>query len=126
MGKLLDLVPKTQVQDLLPPLEQLAMVEDNAIREKAVEGFLRLVALVEPEYIETSFLALVKRLSSNEYFTPKISATALFPAIYSNVSDASKRELRKYAFYNCFATLLNRFFSLGCTVVCVRRIPPPW
>lgn len=47
------------------------------------------------EQVEEHFMPLIKRLTSAEWFTNKVSVTALFPTVYEKVSDESKASLRQ-------------------------------
>lgn len=79
---------------LLPPLENLATVEETVVREKATES-LRMIA---PDHsqadMENHFAPLVKRLSQGEWFTSRTSACGLYAVCYPGVSVSLKTELR--------------------------------
>lgn len=82
------------VSCLLPPLENLATVEETVVRDKASES-LRAIALEHtPADIEKHFAPLVKRLSQGDWFTSRTSACGLFSVCYPHVSVALKTELR--------------------------------
>ncbi|KAG8905426.1 hypothetical protein FRB99_008972 [Tulasnella sp. 403] len=88
---------------LLGPLENLAAVEETVVRDKAsdslplfaTESINKIAALLTPQQIEESYVPLLKRLTTGEWFTSRTSAAALYASIYPSASPATQDELRK-------------------------------
>lgn len=85
---------------LVLPLETLSTIEETMVRDKAIASLRRLsenVARASPEDAKTLHVyhlyPLVRRLSSGDWFTSRISACALFSDIYTRIPDDSD-ELR--------------------------------
>lgn len=87
---------------LLPPLENLATVEETVVREKATESLRMIAAEHSAADIEKHFAPLVKRLSQGDWFTSRTSACGLYAVCYANVSVALKTELRMM--FKCLCT----------------------
>ncbi|KAI9314503.1 armadillo-type protein [Dichotomocladium elegans] len=87
---------------LLVPLENIAAVEENSVREKAVASLCRLATILPSNDIATYFLPLLKRLSLGVWFTSRTSAVGLYAAVYSRVSPIVQAELR-----NMFSQLVR-------------------
>jgi serine/threonine-protein phosphatase 2A regulatory subunit A len=84
---------------LLTPLEQLAGSEETAVREKAVQALSKVAEQLNEHALLEHFLPLLRRTANADWFTSRISATALFPIIYPRlpqpgVDDPTKKELR--------------------------------
>ncbi|KHJ97791.1 HEAT repeat protein [Oesophagostomum dentatum] len=100
------------VHCLLPPLENLATVEETVVRDKAVESLRKLADKLSTPALEEYFIPMLKRLatgllpppyiallhlqlaSSGDWFTSRTSACGLFSVAYPRVSPAIKAELR--------------------------------
>ncbi|PRP84552.1 phosphoprotein phosphatase A [Planoprotostelium fungivorum] len=81
---------------LLPPLESLAAsVEETTVREKAVESLNKIAEVIPAETFKDTFVLLVKRLASGDWFTSKTSAAGLFAVAYRRSGDDQKKELRR-------------------------------
>ena len=91
---------------LLMPLEKLAMVEEAAVREKAIESMHAIAKGLSEAHLGEHFVPLVRRLATRDWFTSRISACALFDVAYERLSVATKAEFRA---------------SLAC---CAATIPP--
>ncbi|KAL5270366.1 hypothetical protein ACHWQZ_G001177 [Mnemiopsis leidyi] len=87
---------------LLPPLENLATVEETVVREKATESLRMIAGDHSPADIEKHFAPLVKRLSQGDWFTSRTSACGLYAVCYPHVSVALKSELRMM--FKCLCT----------------------
>lgn len=90
---------KEHLPALLEPLEQLAQVEETVVRERAVESILSLARSCSPGegWFASTFYPLVKRLSEGDWFTSRISATALFAVTYAGLPESetdARAELR--------------------------------
>ncbi|XP_067009843.1 serine/threonine-protein phosphatase 2A 65 kDa regulatory subunit A alpha isoform isoform X3 [Anabrus simplex] len=84
------------VHCLLPPLEQLATVEETVVRDKAVESLRTISAQHSPADLEAHFVPLVQRLASGDWFTSRTSSCGLFSVCYPRVSPAVKGDLRNH------------------------------
>uniref|UniRef100_A0A8I5US88 Protein phosphatase 2 scaffold subunit Abeta n=1 Tax=Pongo abelii TaxID=9601 RepID=A0A8I5US88_PONAB len=80
---------------LLPPLENLATVEETVVRDKAVESLRQISQEHTPVALEAYFVPLVKRLASGDWFTSRTSACGLFSVCYPRASNAVKAEIRQ-------------------------------
>lgn len=83
------LVPGHAALPLLPILERLCSVEETVVRDKAVETMNKIVPLLLPggSYDDGSpfgqLLAASKRLAGADWFTAKVSAAGILPAVYA-------------------------------------------
>lgn len=97
---------------LLGPLENLSLVEETLVRDKvcahfrfrfvtdclrikAAESITKVAAVLSQTQLEGSYIPLVKRLSSGEWFTSRTSSASLYSAVYGRVSPTIQEELRK-------------------------------
>ncbi|CAM9338425.1 unnamed protein product [Discosporangium mesarthrocarpum] len=74
---------------LLPSLENLAATEETVVRDKAVESACTVISLMEGGQAEVT--AVLKRLSTGDWFTAKVSACGLYAAAYKHVADPEQR-----------------------------------
>lgn len=79
---------------LLNPLENLATVEEVLVRDKAVESMNKIVKLLNPSQITHYFLPLLKRLTTADWFTGRISACGLYAVGYSKCTPEQQNDLR--------------------------------
>lgn len=83
------LIPGHAALPLLPILEHLCSTEETVVREKAVETMNQIIPLLLPggNYEQGApfglLLAMAKRLAGAEWFTAKVSAAGVLPAIYA-------------------------------------------
>ena len=98
------LLPPYRSLILLPMLEKLTSVEETVVRDKAVEAIQALLACFTNaalfasadgdtrknffKYAHIYILAMVKRLATADWFTPKVSAAAILPAAYTFYQDS--------------------------------------
>uniref|UniRef100_A0A1I7XUN7 Protein phosphatase PP2A regulatory subunit A n=1 Tax=Heterorhabditis bacteriophora TaxID=37862 RepID=A0A1I7XUN7_HETBA len=82
------------VHCLLPPLENLATVEETVVRDKAVESLRKIADKHSTAALEEHFIPMLKRLATGDWFTSRTSACGLFSVAYPRVSPAVKAELR--------------------------------
>uniref|UniRef100_A0A0K0D3C6 HEAT repeat protein n=1 Tax=Angiostrongylus cantonensis TaxID=6313 RepID=A0A0K0D3C6_ANGCA len=82
------------VHCLLPPLENLATVEETVVRDKAVESLRKIADKHSSSALEEYFIPMLKRLATGDWFTSRTSACGLFSVAYPRVSPAIKAELR--------------------------------
>ncbi|KAF2883855.1 hypothetical protein ILUMI_22324 [Ignelater luminosus] len=95
LGNFLPYVGGTEYAHLiLNILEKLASIEENLIREKAIESLHKIIKVLDTNIVETAFIPLVIRLADSEWFTSKSTSTALFSICYPRVSGDIKTDLR--------------------------------
>lgn len=75
----------TPAEHFIPILERLAAVEETVVREQAVV-VLGKVAEQAPPADGPLFVALFKRLATADWFTPKVSAAGIAPAVLALAS----------------------------------------
>ncbi|KAF9204555.1 hypothetical protein BGZ49_005165 [Haplosporangium sp. Z 27] len=80
---------------LLPPLENLAAVEETMVRDKAVESLNKICPVLSQAQLEQNYIPLVKRLTHGDWFTSRTSATGLYAVGYALASPATQEDLRK-------------------------------
>ncbi|KAF8936600.1 hypothetical protein BGZ58_003983 [Dissophora ornata] len=80
---------------LLPPLENLAAVEETMVRDKAVESLNKICPVLSQSQLEQFYTPLLKRLSLGDWFTSRTSATGLYAAGYSLALPATQEDMRK-------------------------------
>lgn len=68
---------------LLPPLEQLAMVEESVVHDKAVESLCKIGESHSATQIDEHFMPMVTRLSSDLGWASRVSACGLFSIVYT-------------------------------------------
>jgi serine/threonine-protein phosphatase 2A regulatory subunit A len=74
------------VHALLLPLESLSTVEETVVRQKAVEGLVKVGERCDRASAMEHFYPLVKRLATGEWFTARVSACGLFACALEKVS----------------------------------------
>ncbi|PIO77760.1 HEAT repeat protein [Teladorsagia circumcincta] len=82
------------VHCLLPPLENLAAVEETIVRDKAIGSLRKLADKHSTAALEEYFIPMLRRLATGDWFTSRTSACGLFSVAYPRVSPAIKAELR--------------------------------
>lgn len=80
---------------LIPPLERLATVEEKVVRDKAVESLKIIASQHSVADLQAHFIPTLNTLTTDDRFTSRISACALFTVCYPRVSAAIKSELRR-------------------------------
>lgn len=94
LGSFVDLVGGPEhAHCLIPCLEALAATEETVVREKAVHSFGLISKQITSQKAEEVLVPMLKRLSTNEWFTSKTSACGLFQYCYPLCSDNVKHEL---------------------------------
>lgn len=84
LGNFIPLVGGSQyAYVLLPPLEQLAMVEESVVHDKAVESLCKVGESHSAAQIEEHFMPMVTRLSSDLGWASRVSACGLFAVVYN-------------------------------------------
>ncbi|CAD5227442.1 unnamed protein product [Bursaphelenchus okinawaensis] len=82
------------VHCLLPPLENLANIEETVVRDKAVESLRKIADKHSPAALEDHFIPMILRLAQGDWFTSRTSACGLFSVAYARASPQMKLELR--------------------------------
>uniref|UniRef100_A0A7E4VWT4 Protein phosphatase PP2A regulatory subunit A n=1 Tax=Panagrellus redivivus TaxID=6233 RepID=A0A7E4VWT4_PANRE len=88
------------VHCLLPPLENLANIEETVVRDKAVDSLRKIADKHSASALEEHFIPMILRLAAGDWFTSRTSACGLFAVAYPRANPAQKTELR-----NAFRTL---------------------
>ena len=84
LGRLLEAVGgAAHAMTLLMPLEQLASVEDSAVREKATESIAGIARAVSAETLVAEVVPILQRLAGREWFTARISACTMCPLLFA-------------------------------------------
>ncbi|KAI8372723.1 armadillo-type protein [Radiomyces spectabilis] len=79
---------------ILGPLEHLASIEEVLVRDKAVESLCKIGCVLSTSQTEHYFVPLIKRLTSGEWFTCRISAAGLYATAYPKCTSEQQEELR--------------------------------
>ncbi|KAH8304577.1 hypothetical protein KR059_012535 [Drosophila kikkawai] len=79
---------------LLPPLEFLATVKDDAVRYQAVQSLRIVVAKHSAQDMEIYVVPMLQRLASDVFFTSRTSACCFFSICYPRVTPPVKAKLR--------------------------------
>jgi serine/threonine-protein phosphatase 2A regulatory subunit A len=87
------LVSGDKAQPVIDILEQLACVEETVVRNAAVASLTSVVGCMSPK-VTGSLLDMVKRMSTADWFTGRVSACGVFGAVYEKVDAVAKDELR--------------------------------
>lgn len=82
------------VHCLLPPLENLANIEETVVRDKAVESLRKIADKHSAAALEEHFIPMVLRLAQGDWFTSRTSSCGLFAVAYARANPAQKTELR--------------------------------
>ena len=67
---------------LLTPLESLATVEEMTVRQQAVAALNKVAAALPESAVSEHFVPMLKKLSTRDWFTSRISAAGLFAGMY--------------------------------------------
>lgn len=79
---------------LFSPLESLACIEETVVRDKAVEVMNRIACSIPKEHLEQYFMPLIRRLSTGDWFTSRVSACGLYASCYKRANPTIQEELR--------------------------------
>lgn len=97
LGNFVPLVGGSEyVHCLLPPLENLANIEETVVRDKAVESLRKISDKHSVAALEEHFIPMILRLANGDWFTSRTSACGLFSVAYQRVNPALGQELRSY------------------------------
>eukprot|EP00298_Acanthocystis_sp_HF-20_P003799 c14146_g1_i4.p1 GENE.c14146_g1_i4~~c14146_g1_i4.p1 ORF type:complete len:588 (-),score=198.56 c14146_g1_i4:7-1770(-) len=81
---------------LFPPLEQLAQLEEVSVRDQAVNSISQIANIISTKDNDDVLVPMIRKLTSSDWFTSKISATALLPVAYQKTQQPELRSaLRK-------------------------------
>lgn len=80
---------------LLPPLTQLAAIEETVVREKAVESLNKVCEAMSNDHVLEYFVPLITSLAEGEWFTSRVSACALYAAAYAKVPASARPAMRE-------------------------------
>ncbi|CAN6650688.1 protein phosphatase PP2A regulatory subunit A [Trichomonascus vanleenenianus] len=78
---------------LIRPLEVLSAVEEPVVRDRAIEALNKLTDAMSPAQVEEHIVELIKRLSSTEWFSSRVSATGLYSHAVAKVSPELQTQL---------------------------------
>eukprot|EP01047_Picozoa_sp_COSAG01_P087105 COSAG01_NODE_19901_length_983_cov_0.787330_1_plen_195_part_01 len=86
LGKMVPYVGGEQwAHTLLQPLEALAGVEETVVREKAVESLCLVGKQTAEEHTTSHYIGMLRRLSTGDWFTSRVSSCGLFSVAYAKV-----------------------------------------
>lgn len=133
LGEMLDAVGGAEYAHvLLPPLEALAASDETAVREKAVASLSKIVEQANEHTLVEHVLPLLRRLATAEWFTGRISATALLPIVYPRLpgnpatDDATRKELRSLFAHLCRKEETPMVKRAAAANLGVRDLQPQW
>ncbi|KAG5889998.1 hypothetical protein JTB14_035910 [Gonioctena quinquepunctata] len=81
-------------QPILDLLRKLCNTDETIVRAKTVETLKDIAQHLNSELTEELFVPVIEALSSEDWFTSKCSAAALYPTIYLKLKEEKKTELR--------------------------------
>jgi len=82
-------------ETLIPVLEYLASQEETVIRDKAIE-VLSAIAERCPAIVPEHIVIVLQRLTSADWFTPRVSACGLFASVYPHALEVQKSQMRQW------------------------------
>jgi len=68
---------------MLPLLEKLSMVEETVIRQAAITSLNAIVNKLDIDDVRNVAMAILNKLAEADWFTSRVSASALTPSLYS-------------------------------------------
>jgi serine/threonine-protein phosphatase 2A regulatory subunit A len=99
LGKMVPYVGGEQwAHTLLQPLEALAGVEETVVREKAVESLCLVGKQTAEEHTTSHYIGMLRRLSTGDWFTSRVSSCGLFSVAYAKVTQAETRQQLRASF----------------------------
>jgi hypothetical protein len=87
---------KAHAIKILKILEILLVVDEQSVRNEALNSYKLILLQINPSDIEGEIIDLINRLLAKEYATHKIPAIDLIPTIYSYLSQSNKSIIVKY------------------------------
>ena len=79
---------------LLEPLQLLSLVDDSAVRTATTKSLEAIASAMTDEQFTKHYMTFVLELAAKDWFTARISASALFAGVYSRVPDQARRTWR--------------------------------
>lgn len=89
-----------QLPQILSLLQYLLCVEETVVRECAVEGVRELIKVFTDEQIQKDIMNLINNISSQDYFTGKVSACYMIRMCYEKAGK-EKEKLRSLYYKLC-------------------------
>jgi len=74
---------KMAAKHMLPLLEKLSMVEETVIRQAAVESLNAVCKKLSIDDVRSVAMGILNRLAEADWFTSRVSASAITPSLYS-------------------------------------------
>jgi serine/threonine-protein phosphatase 2A regulatory subunit A len=112
----------THIPLVLPVLEECMMAEETLVRENAVQGCNMLMRQMKKEQITSLMIPMIQRMTENDWFTGRASATGLFTSIYPHCNEQQQDDLREVFARMCAddAPLVRKsaFLNLGAFGAC--------
>jgi len=97
LGNMVDLVGGArEAHCLLEPLESLAAIEDNGVREKAAESIKKVAEAITDGSLNKHLLPMAIRLAENEWLTTKATFSLIVPVCYKRVGSADRKKLMEH------------------------------
>ncbi len=94
VGTLLEHVGGAEyIYQLLVPLEALTACEEGAVRDRAVESIHKITKAMPKQSLLDHFVPFLQRLADRDWFTTRMSATALFQQVYGELPTGAKEDL---------------------------------
>jgi serine/threonine-protein phosphatase 2A regulatory subunit A len=101
LGKMVNLVGGgSYAQTLLPPLELLLTVEENAVRDVASASALTISESLPDVTFQNQYASMLTRLANKEWFTARISSAGLIAKAYPRLTT-----LQQHDYVTTFARL---------------------
>ena len=104
---------------LIPPLEQLASMEETVVRDEAVQSLVKLAETMPDSDIVTTFAPMVVRLAEQEKFAGKVAAGCLIATAYPRAG--SLREKLRTRFFELSheeTPMIRRAVAVNMTPFC--------
>jgi len=95
LGKVSTLLSGSQLI-FLPPLEQLAAMEETVVRDRAVASLNTISNNLTDMEIQNNYVPMVLRLSSHDWFTGRVSAVNLIHTVYSRTGSHKDKLRQKF------------------------------
>jgi len=81
---------------LIQPLEHLTSVEENTVRDVAIDSIKKILNPTRIRDNEQPIKSMINKMMSMEWYTSKIACVCLIPYIFKYVSQPFQTELLKY------------------------------
>ena len=91
---LIDYIGGSQyIMSLINPLEFLTSVEENSVREAAIDSIKKILATVRVKDHEQHLKVMLNKMMSSDWFTSKIACICLSPYIYKSCTPPFQTEI---------------------------------